>query len=410
MDLNWKSLHALLPNCILVSKALLAIIVVDIAISVSASFIIDDDWYFERFLSFSKYEKNKKSRYHQIVNKFFSGEFPLAYDKESGWVNQAGYKDGQWVTCSLGSRVPVEMRGKDIISQANQNDDLIFLLGSSVVGGHGTGHGYEDTPGYYLNGRGYKTLDFGTAVYSIDQSFTYYKNNLAEYKPKVLVVGIHHSVEAISNMFIPLVNHDLSIPLMKPAYDLSGDQLIKHLPPVEAQHAGDNIGKVSALEKGDSQYYKYMLYKRLSLLPISDFLRNVILRVDANFYYDVDEYQDAVALQQHFMKEFVALADERGAEVIFVKFETLYDMEVSPLKQLFNRYAYKNKNKRHTELLKQTPFNILYTSDIFADTGKPASHFFIEGDGLHLTSHANDLLAKKLVEEVERLKSVKRLH
>jgi len=412
MSISWRSLRALSPKCKLVGKALLVIAMLDIVISASASMVLGDDYYFKKFLSFSQYEQNKTSRYHEIVDKYFNDSFPLKAKTESGWVNQTGHKDDEWVTCSLGSRVPPTMQGLDrATSQVRKDSHLVFLLGSSVIGGHGSGHGYEDTPGYYLNNLGYKTFDFGTAVYSIDQSYTFYKSNLSEYQPKVLVVGIHNTVEAITNMFNPLMDHDLSIPLLKPAYSLSaGSRIKKHMPPVEAQRTRDYINMISALKHADSQYYKYELYKYLSLLPISDFLRHVILKVDTNFYYDANEYMDAIDLQQHFMNEFVELANQQDIEVIFVKFETLYEIEVPMLQRLFDRYMFKSKNTRHTESLKKTPFNILYTSEIFAETGKLADSFYIEGDGLHFTSHANKLLAEKIAGEINRLEKIKRLN
>ncbi|MEE9331534.1 MAG: hypothetical protein V3U89_04810 [Methylophilaceae bacterium] len=401
VNISWKSFFDLLPNAISVGKFLLVIVALDLLISIGLSFFISDSFYIKRYLNFDLYEN--ASSYDSRIEKYFDNAFYLKPNLKTGWVNTPNFikKELYWNTNSLGARVSPEQQKIDSLPDES-DDNLIFLLGSSVINGYK--QEYKDTPSNHLTSYGYSVFDFGTVMYSIDQTFELYKNTLAQYKPKVIVVGIHNEPEVISNMFIPLRIHDTSVPFLKPAYYLSGNKIVERNAPVEHQRRKALLLMFSELKEHDAHYYKFQIYKRLSLLPFSDLVRKGIMAVEKEFF-KADEYIKAFELQKAFMEKMTALAKKNGAEVIFIKFEALED-----IKKPFYQQLYKDRNTIHTELLKETSMNILITSEIFKETGQPISDFYGKYDTVHLSANACEVLAKKIDQEIKKITAEKLHH
>ena len=394
-NISWKDVRSLCPSIISILKALLVIAVFDLAISISLSFFVNDAYYYKNYMASDLWEEN--SRYEEVIGDYFNGKHKLQPNTEAGWVNAPNYhKDNlKWSTDFLGSRVPPQQAKTSYSIEISNDDNSVFLIGSSVLSGYNLA--YEKAPVNYLNNAGYKALSFGTIHYSIDQTFTFYKNVLFEYKPKILIVGIHNDPEVISNMFIPFRIHDTSIPFLKPAYFLRDNELIKIQAPVEHMKRQEYAEMVAELKKHDTHYYKFQIYKRLSLLPFSDLMRKGILEIE-KYMLDIGKYKKAFELQKYFMREIVALAKTGGTEVIFVKFEAQGDQE----KNFYSRF-YRDKNAIHTQLLKKEKMNVLYTAEMFKETGRPLSDFYQGYDTVHFSADACELLAEKIDQEIKKV-------
>lgn len=394
-NISWKDIGSLCPSAMSILKVLLIIAVLDLAISVSLSFFINDSFYYKKFMASDLWEE--KSHYEEITSEYFNNKHNLRPNTEAGWVNTPNYhKDHlKWSTDFLGSRVSPQQVKINYPPEIKNDENLVFLIGSSVLSGYNLE--YEKAPVSYLNNAGYKALSFGTIHYSIDQTFAFYKNVLSEYKPKILIVGIHNDPEVISNMFLPFRIHDTSAPFLKPAYYLRDNALVKIQPPVDHQKRQESTEMISELKKHDTHYYKFQIYKRLSLLPFSDLVRKAVLKIEKRML-DIDEYTKAFELQKYFMEEIVGLAKESGAKVIFVKIEAQEDQE----KPFYKRF-YKDKNEIHTRLLKETGMNVIYTSEMFKETGRPLSDFYQGHDTVHFSADACELLAKKVDQAIKDL-------
>ncbi len=103
------------------------------------------------------------------------------------------------------------------------------------------------------------------------------------------------------------------------------------------------------------------------------------------------------------MQEIVNLANLYGTKVIFIELPGHYDIEDSLSDRLIHKYLHKNKNELYIQLLKKTPFNVLYASEIFRKIGKSPSRFYLQ-DELHLSADGSKILAKEIHQEILRIR------
>ncbi len=398
---NWRGYQRYYPIILSVSKVIVAIIVADLVISILLSFVLSDAFYFKRYM--------KGTHYEEMITNQYNKSLYVQPHKAAGWINTPNFKEGdgiKWTTDSIGSRVSPNSLGAEVNLDNLNHENLVILLGSSVIDGYGLP--FEQSPAGYLIGAGYKTLGFGISMYSIDQSYAFYKHVLSKYNPKVLVVGIHPDAKYISSMFVPFRDGGRFTPYLKPSYHFLDNTIIKYQPPFEYQRRNQINKLLSALAGRDIYYDHFQLYKRLSLLPFSDCFRRLFMKVDNNLY-DVNAYENAVNLQVNFMQKLAKLAEKNGTHVIFVKFETLDEQKKSLPKKLLSA-VYQDKNSLHTQLLRDKSFNILYISDMFKKTGRPISDFYVKNDPVHLTPIACKLLAIEIDHEIAKLGTVNKSH
>lgn len=394
-NISWRGLKQIYPQFILLIKVLFIIVLVDLAASIFLPTVLDESFYLKKYLS---------EDYEKIADDFYHNNYFIQPHKDAGWVNTPNLRrqGDLWHTDSLGARISPTQSEADAQHKALiNNENLIFVLGSSVLNGFTLD--YKDTVNNYLNNFGYQVFNFASALYTVDQSFALYESTLSSYKPKVLVVGIHDDADSITNMFAAFRDiGDKHSPFLKPAYQLSDNQLIKKLPPTKHQQLGDLSLMLADLKKNDAHYYKFEYFQRLGLLPFSDMLRQAILRIGRKFY-DVDQYIKDVELQKSVMSSIVETAKQDDTDVIFVKLEGQYDQEKSLFNRLLHQFVQQDRNALHNQLLKETAFNILYTSELFKETGEPVSTFYLE-DQLHLSAGGSELLAEKINQRINNLK------
>lgn len=392
-SMSWRDLSILRPKAMTTLKVIFIILLLDVAVSLALSFVLGDDFYLKKYFL--------PPNYDQLMTDYNNDAYYIRPHKGAGWIN-APYlriEKDKWFTDSLGSRVSSH-NGEEGESLLDEN--LVFMLGSSVVNGFGLPN--EETIASLLNQKGHRALNFGVYMYSIDQSLGWYQDRLSQLKPKVLIVGFHKEADTVSNMFGSFRNFieiDMHAHFLKPSYHLSEGQLIKAEPPYQHQRDKNFSLVLSELEKHDADYSRFKAYNRLSLLPFSNFLQKVLFVLKRKLY-DVDEYTHAVELQKRIMQEIVNLASQDGTEVIFLQLPSQYDLEHSFLNQIFYQYFYKNKTEVQMQLMKQSPFNIIYTSELFKEVDKPLWNFYLE-DQTHFSKVANVLLAERLNQEINKI-------
>jgi len=376
VNISWQDIKALCPSLKTILKGVGVVLLLDLLLSVLLSFVLSDGFYFKKHFT--------PERYEALMSQYANNEYYIQPDTEAGWVNAPNWVEegGNKFTDALGARTTREQVGRDVSVEALSNkDNLVFLLGSSVIDGYTLP--YQQTLAGLLGDDGFETFNFGAYLYSIDQSYAFYQSKLARYQPKVLVVGIHNDADTIANMFAGFRETGAAdVPFLKPAYRMVDHQLVKALPPYKAQFNHDINSLLAALEEGDAHYATFEYFQRLSLLPFSDLLRTVIQKMSGRFY-DVDAYTEAVELQKKIMHEIVLEANKNGVEVVFVKLAGLFDLQHSLPNRLFYQFLHQDKNKLHDALLKDSPFNIVYVSDLLEATGEPLSDFYFD-DQLHL--------------------------
>ncbi len=397
VEMNWGIVKSFWPQVKTIVNIVLLVFFLDIIFSIGASFFLSDAFYFKKYIQFRLYEGTQS--YAEITQQYFDEDYKLHADKAAGWVNSANYekKGLLWGTDYLGARSPVDLPKVNMPPEGlNNRDNLVLLAGSSVLSGYRLP--YEQAPVNLLNEQGYTAFSYGTIMYSIDQTYAFYKEVLAKYKPKVLVVGIHNDAEVISNMFVPFRLHDMSVPFLKPAYTLADGELVKKEPPVAYQREKDYGKMLDVLKAKDSLYYKFALYKYFSLTPFSDLFRKKLMAAE-QYFFDEESYRKAFKLQHYFMQKIVNSANDDGTQVIFVKFEPHEDLEWLRHLPLHNQ----KKNKLHNQMLKETDMNVIYLSEVFVDSGNSLSDLYQGYDTVHLSATGCDLLAKAIHKEIQML-------
>jgi len=397
VNANWAGFLSFRPKAISILKVVLLIAILDIVVSVGASFVLSDVYYFERFLADTSVVP--EGYYDETVDDYYQhNNYYVKPDQAVGWVNtpnfKRDYEDWDWYTDAVGAVVPSAL---DSRVEGVNGTNPIFLLGSSVMAGYGVN--YESRQTAFLQNKGHNVTDFSSIMYSIDQSYTFYETVLAGYGPSVIVVGIHSEAEALSNMFIPFSPEGtLWNPYLKPAYHLADDGTVsKAQAPLVHQGNKDNAQVLAELKASDSQYYVFQYHKTFSLLPVSNFIGRTLLKFKRKIFYDEQRYAKAVELQKVFMQKFLQLAETNDTEVIFVKFERRDDIE-----QPFYANLYKDKNTVHSELLKRTSMNVIYVADVFEESGLPVSSLYLD-DNLHLSAQGNELLALAVDKKINSL-------
>lgn len=391
-SISWNDFWGLRAKIITSIKFLLVIVALDLLISITLSFFLSDAFYFNKYL----YDKKNSGgeNYQELVDKYYDKNHFVEPNLVAGWTRgPAGSSKGK---DSLDIQISTESIEAIDNYENSGGNNLIFLFGSSVLDGYG--QDFSDKPAAILSGYGYDTLNFTAANYSIDQSFALSKKILAKYTPKVIVVSLHAETSALTNMFHPFRFHDTSFPFLKPVYELKGGDLFTMLPPVDEQYSKDLPRMLEMLSEYDSHYYKFQRYKRLGLLPISEFFWRLSVKVDNNFY-DMEAYIKTVELQKYFMKEFVSLAKKNGAQVIFIKYANRLDLEKSLFKQLLHRHFSSDRNVINNKLLAGSSMEVIFSTQVLKDAGMPVSEFFID-DGSHFTADANRILTQKIHDQI----------
>lgn len=405
-NISWKDIKALYPQLRVVLKSLLILIVLDFMISIMVGYFMSDTFHFNRYVRGSDVGENF---YDEMTGYYFGDDLLIQPNVETGWANPPNYIDAyeegpewdydwNWNIDSFGAiRAIQNGSGVEMLDGRN----AIFVLGSSVMAGWALKQ--EDRLAGALISQGYEAINFASIEYVIDQSYALYETKLSQYKPAVVVVGLHNDPQAISGMFAPFRRgSDAGAPYLKPAYHFGeDDSIVKIYPPVDEQKRKDVPEMVLALKKYDAHYNEFAYFK-FGFLPFSDLLQTAALWVDREIL-GVEEYGKAFELQKYFMQQFVEKAKKEGTEVIFVKLETSDEIEEA-IEKPWYRFWYKDINARHTELLKNTSMNVLYISDIFKEAGLQISEFYREDDNLHLSAKGCQLLAQKISEVVDRLK------
>lgn len=381
--MRWSGLKQCWPMFRTLAISLFIVILLDLAVSIAGSFLFSDVFYLEKYLADHRMSLGVDVK--QRLSQYFANAYLIKPDDAVGWVNTPNQCEPGWCTDTKGVQTNPKWASPIPIKNSDQ---LVFLLGSSTLNGYG--QPFETKPVGLLRAQGYDAIDFSSVMYTIDQSWALYQHYLSQYKPKAIIVGIHNTPESISNMFVAFRKPDSHDPYMKPAYYLSGQQLVKHAAPVADLKHGRYQAMLAELQQHDADYHQFILYKRLGLGPFSNLLLHFISRVQP-YAFNQERFQKAVLLQQHLMQQFVKLGQQRNIKIIFIKFETKKELK----QPVYKRFLQK-KNAYHNQLLRDSGLPIIFTSNLFIASGYPLSDLYIDGDIDHFSALGNQLLAQAI--------------
>ncbi len=357
------------------------LVVADLAVSLLLSVVLPETFFLDLYLD---------ETYDQVVIDFRNAAAFVEPDDLVGWRMRPNAIDGNWSTDARGAReLPVRIQ-----HEGDQTD--VLLLGSSVVNG-GLRAAPDETLGAYLETDQIATANFGTMLYSLDQSVRAYTGRLSEMASDVVVVGIHAEPEAATNLFVPLrVRTEIYLPFLKSGARVEADTLRWiPVPPYDQGRRVEWPGMLGYLRENDSSFPSFESYRRLGVMPISSYVRELYLTLRPNLPGN-DWVERGIDVDRRLMDGVVSEAAARGARVIFVKFPLLSDLIVP-----WHRALLTDINEAQDEMLRASPHEVVMVGELFRASGESLYSLYRD-DGVHLTPAGYHLVADALRERILR--------
>jgi hypothetical protein len=322
-------------------------------------------------------------RYEGVLEDFLAHEGIVVPDKLVGWVNKPNYVAGNWIADDRGARV-----ASTSVPHQTKPINVAFFGSSTINGGNGVGGG--QTISAYLDSEDIAASNFGSMLYSIDQSLLAYLENGANAGYDFVVVGIDDEVETASSLFVPLQSREeVNLPFLRPAFKEADGRLQPLIFGDGGQPTREDWpALLDYLAEHDTSYYMFETYKRWGLLPLASLGRTAYIRLRKAIWVG-ESYDAAIRLQLLIMGELVRDAAQYDAEVLFVKFSPLAGLTRS------SYFVDRHKQDRYRRSLESSGMNVLFLDSVLAETGRPFGDFF-RPDGVHLAAEANQIVADKL--------------
>ena len=373
---NWSALLGMRDRAGRVVRLAAVIALLDIVASLLLSFVIPKTTFLRWYLDRSE---------PKVIATFFDGGGLLIPDPDTGWRNQPNYANGNWAVDHRGSR------STHRFPPDSQRDATVLFLGSSLING-GVNVRNEETISAYLEGPRLEVLNFGTMLYSIDQSLLAYRSRLSSYDADVLVVGIDASIAHLTNLYIPFRDRtETYMPFVKPMFERRNGELelVGVSPAHLLQHNRTKRALLDLTARHDASSINFELYRRLGVLPIANALNSGFQKALSAWRY-LRPSRNAFALQLELMTMLVEEAAAHETRVLFVKFPTKREFDTGSLAApLYIRPA-----ASHDSALRASGHDILFARDVIKTTGRPAAEFF-EGE-FHFTAEMNELIARAI--------------
>jgi hypothetical protein len=361
---------------------LAVLLLLDLLGIVVAPLFVPDSVYFRVYL---------KEKARQSTERFLKEDNAVIPDDATGWRNHPSFAQGSWRTDEHGAR------SVHPFTMTREKPLRLLFLGSSMING-GNHIQNDETISAYLEDSQTEALNFGTMMYTLDQSLLAYKDRLHQYQANVVVVGIDADpMGGLQNHYIPLrFPAEVNMPYLKPRFDmrLNGEDL--SLVPVSPRQMLEDALRsparfLSFLSKNDAFYYEFETFERFGILPFSGGLRYCYLRARraSETYFPGDR---ALTLFGSLADALVKEGKSHGASVIFL---ALPD-ETACSRSLLKRFL-PDRFGQNLDILKQRGHGVIDARSLFQDSGLRLSQLFL-ADKAHYHPAANQIIAKALRE------------
>ena len=156
------------------------------------------------------------SHTQQILN----DESYIELDSLRGWRNKPDVRHNNVINDHYGSR---SFKG---IREGERKKWRVILLGDSKINGFRELKN-DQTINAFLDCDSIETLNFGTVLYCLDQSFLTMGVTIDEFEPDVVVIGLGSGEGVLLDVhYIPLIwREELVVPLIKPRFVLEGGEI-----------------------------------------------------------------------------------------------------------------------------------------------------------------------------------------
>lgn len=365
------------------------LLIAEFAAAVVGPLVIPDQMYLRAYLS--------KAAIKSAETFSKNGHMTIVYDEKTGWRSRPNVTKGNWHTDSHGARTTHN------ITENGARERYVIFLGSSLVNG-GTEVSNDQTLSAYIEDDDTESINFASMLYSLDQTYIAYKDQLRDYNGDVLVVGISDDPTAsLLNRYVPFQYRDeSSMPFFKPRFTRTSNGLkLIGVPTLEA-YSGmlDSPDLMSELKSTDDHYRRFNAFKRFQFTPMAGGLYYIYSRCNNLLRWVFLDFE-GIDIMTDLMGMIVSEADSRGTDVIFVLLPKADSTTTDGWRsRLPDRYGFL------LETIEGAGFRVLDARMAIRDSGMPLWKIYI-GDNKHFTSEGNRVIAKELkamIDAVEPLR------
>jgi len=323
---------------------------------------------------------------------FLNNESLLIPDEATGWRSHPNVKMHNWETDQYGSR------SNSSFSSKPSNKSRVIFLGSSMING-GTGVTNGETISAYVDSQNIETLNFGTMLFSLDQSFQLLKE-ISRYKPTTVILGLDSDpISGLTSMYVPFRDRrETNIPFLKPrfVFDESGELKIISIKPGNLVNIFTDRSILRYLEKFDRYHENFNYHSRFGYTPLAAGL-NAFLKKGNKFlkYQNGDPEGERIFFE--LIKKAHSFAKKNQINLILLSMPAAATMRSTGIRQYFtDHYTLRLKK------LDSLNYRVIDAKEIFEQSNVSISELFSE-DGVHFTAFANKLIAKHLTNELPNI-------
>lgn len=371
----WKQFIKLRTNSPLLFRSIILLFAIEAFAILLAPLFISPTTYINLYLS---------DRAKQTTQDFFLNSRFLIPDDKTGWRSKPNTKIKNWEIDSFGSRSshPVNIHSSKPIRT--------IFMGSSMING-GTDINNQETLSAYLANEQIEALNFGTMLYSSDQSYELLKEVL-HLKPNVVIIGLDSDpVTGLSNIYVPFRNrNEVNVAFLKPRYRLQNNKLVKiEINPKDLNRIFEDESVISFLQENDGYYHRFKRFTRFSHTPLAS-LVGVALRKQESFSIYQNSQPENEKILLLLAQKFMALSQEHGFKLLFLSTPSYANLKPNRVMRYFPN-QYKNRVKQ----LEALGLPIVDAAEIFKQYDGNLSDLF-HVDRVHFSATANHLIAQHL--------------
>lgn len=357
-------------------RALMLLLVTELTAMFVLPALLAPHWYLRRYLN--------DERAVAAVTSFFADAGYLQPDAVTGWHNRPNIRVNYWTTDEFGGRshAPVHLE--------RSTKARVLFLGSSKVNG-GTSVQSDETISAYLANDKVETLNFGTMLYGVDQSYLAYKHRYFRFNPDVVVLGLDTSPEeALGNIYIPLRRRsEVLMPYVKARFQLRDDALQVVEPPLQLLRDSNTSAEqlLEFLSDRDDFFFAFENFRRFDFTPLSYLVERTGNKIRKLQMYVQKEATSQEQLLLALLMQFRRELDAENKQLVLL---LLPDHETVAANHNWSPDLY--RHLRLCALLQRSGFEFV---DMRAAM-KARRHELFHADGVHYTAEGNQIAATEL--------------
>ncbi|MFC1475474.1 hypothetical protein ACFLQW_00545 [Candidatus Zixiibacteriota bacterium] len=382
----WKQLLHLSSTAPVIFWTLIILLLAEFFVVFAAPLIVPDHVYLYFYLD----ERARASTREFLQNRHAF----LLRDEITGWRNRPNAEIGKWQLDPHGARTT------HVITIQPTKPRRILFLGSSLING-GANISVNETISAFLEDSVTEAINFGTMMYSLDQSYLAYEHELYKYQADIIVVGL--SVNATDNLFnqyIPFRSRtEVNMPFLKPRFEMRAGKLeLIPLPPKKMhEDVFYNSDLINYLKQTDNFYREFAAYKRVGFLPFSSGVWWVYKRA-GNLLRLIKGNRGEAPFLLNLMTGMAKTAQSHGATVIFLMLADRQTTEPTGWRSLLPDHY-----RALVAELQAKDFDILDSREALRVCSLPVRSLY-QSDSHHFSPAGNRIIAEALRETLDRLR------